>query len=99
MWVPDQNLLDVGYSGEERADQTLKSLEDFVPEQWGLPPYPLSDDTFWPSAGLIVTPLITAIGFISELFGICPPAGFQFNTQNDGYCSNVHPQMRDFGYN
>ncbi len=46
MWVPDQNLLDVGYSGEERADQTLKSLEDFVPEQWGLPPYPLSDDTF-----------------------------------------------------
>ncbi|KAL9711509.1 hypothetical protein Ac2012v2_004579 [Leucoagaricus gongylophorus] len=46
VWVPDQNLLDVGYSGEERADQTLKSLEDFVPEQWGLPPYPLSDDTF-----------------------------------------------------
>jgi len=22
----------------------LKSLEDFVPEQWGLPPYPLNND-------------------------------------------------------
>jgi len=44
VWVPDQNLLDIGYSGEERADQTLKSLEDFVPEQWGLPPYPLKND-------------------------------------------------------
>ncbi|KAJ7354623.1 HAD-like domain-containing protein [Mycena albidolilacea] len=39
VWVPDANLLDVEYSGEEKADQTLKSLEDFVPEQWGLPPY------------------------------------------------------------
>jgi pseudouridine-5'-monophosphatase len=39
VWVPDANLLDVEYSGEEKADQTLKSVEDFVPEQWGLPPY------------------------------------------------------------
>ncbi|KAJ7162116.1 HAD-like domain-containing protein [Mycena filopes] len=39
VWVPDVNLLDVAYSGEEKADQTLKSLHDFVPEQWGLPPY------------------------------------------------------------
>ncbi|KAJ7760980.1 HAD-like domain-containing protein [Mycena metata] len=39
VWVPDANLLDVEYSGEEKADQTLKSLEDFVPEEWGLPPY------------------------------------------------------------
>ncbi|KAJ7879567.1 hypothetical protein B0H14DRAFT_2709269 [Mycena olivaceomarginata] len=38
-WVPDANLLGVEYSGEEKADQTLKSLDDFVPEQWGLPPY------------------------------------------------------------
>jgi len=44
VWVPDQNLLDIGYSGEEKPDQTLKSLEDFVPEQWGLPPYPLEND-------------------------------------------------------
>ncbi|KAF9444772.1 HAD-like protein [Macrolepiota fuliginosa MF-IS2] len=40
VWVPDNNLLGVGYSGEERADQMLKSLQDFVPEDWGLPPYP-----------------------------------------------------------
>lgn len=39
IWVPDANLLDVEYSGEEKADQVLRSLEDFVPEQWGLPPY------------------------------------------------------------
>ncbi|KAJ6629436.1 HAD-like domain-containing protein [Mycena sp. CBHHK59/15] len=39
VWVPDTNLLKVGYSGEEEADQILQSLEEFVPEQWGLPPY------------------------------------------------------------
>ncbi|KAJ7139057.1 HAD-like domain-containing protein [Mycena epipterygia] len=39
VWVPDANLLNVEYSGEEKADQILKSLEEFVPEQWGLPPY------------------------------------------------------------
>ncbi|KAF7376599.1 putative hydrolase [Mycena sanguinolenta] len=39
VWVPDANLLDVEYSGVEKADQILKSLEQFVPEQWGLPPY------------------------------------------------------------
>ncbi|GAW05584.1 HAD-like protein [Lentinula edodes] len=39
VWVPDANLLDVNYSGNEKADQILKSLEDFVPEEWGLPPY------------------------------------------------------------
>ncbi len=39
VWVPDANLLDVGYTEAERADQTLKSIEDFVPEEWGLPPY------------------------------------------------------------
>jgi pseudouridine-5'-monophosphatase len=32
-------LLGVEYAGIERADQTLKSIEDFVPEEWGLPPY------------------------------------------------------------
>jgi pseudouridine 5'-phosphatase len=39
IWVPDANLLDVEYHGTEKPDQTLKSIEDFVPEQWGLPPY------------------------------------------------------------
>jgi hypothetical protein len=39
VWVPDGNLPDVQYDEAERADQVLKSLEDFIPEQWGLPPY------------------------------------------------------------
>ncbi|EGN99750.1 hypothetical protein SERLA73DRAFT_179933 [Serpula lacrymans var. lacrymans S7.3] len=39
IWVPDANLLGVEYSGRERADQTLKSIEDFKPEEWGLPSY------------------------------------------------------------
>ncbi|KAJ7212971.1 HAD-like domain-containing protein [Mycena pura] len=39
VWIPDDKLLDVEYSGVEKADQTLKSLEEFVPEEWGLPPY------------------------------------------------------------
>jgi len=39
VWVPDTNLLDVEFSGPEKADQILKSVEEFVPEQWGLPPY------------------------------------------------------------
>ncbi|KIY66477.1 HAD-like protein [Cylindrobasidium torrendii FP15055 ss-10] len=39
IWVPDQNLLDVAYDGEEKADQVLRSLEEFKPEEWSLPPY------------------------------------------------------------
>ncbi|KAG6873446.1 hypothetical protein C0995_015535 [Termitomyces sp. Mi166 len=39
IWVPDTNLLGVEYTGMERADQVLESIEDFVPEEWGLPPY------------------------------------------------------------
>jgi len=39
VWVPDANLLDVEYEGDERADQILQSVEEFAPEQWGLPPY------------------------------------------------------------
>ncbi|KAF8647150.1 hypothetical protein AX16_006981 [Volvariella volvacea WC 439] len=42
VWVPDSNLLSVEYNGEEKPDQVLKSLEDFVPEEWGLPPYPIT---------------------------------------------------------
>jgi len=41
IWVPDTNLLDIECPGPEKADQILKSVEDFVPEQWGLPPYDL----------------------------------------------------------
>ncbi|KAJ3776977.1 HAD-like domain-containing protein [Lentinula raphanica] len=39
VWVPDANLLNVDYLGREKADQILKSLEEFVPEDWGLPAY------------------------------------------------------------
>ncbi|KAF8268198.1 HAD-like protein [Lactarius quietus] len=40
VWVPDENLLSVGGSQTvEKPDQTLRSLEDFVPEEWGLPPF------------------------------------------------------------
>ncbi|KAJ2930245.1 hypothetical protein H1R20_g6826, partial [Candolleomyces eurysporus] len=41
VWVPDPNLLGVEDTkdGPETADQVLRSLENFVPEQWGLPPY------------------------------------------------------------
>ncbi|KAG7099077.1 hypothetical protein E1B28_000952 [Marasmius oreades] len=39
IWVPDYQLLNVPYDGIERPDETLKSLEDFIPENWGLPPY------------------------------------------------------------
>lgn len=40
MWVPDQNLLNVGsLQITEKPDQVLRSLEDFVPEEWGLPPF------------------------------------------------------------
>ena len=42
VWVPDGNLLALGgeeTSVDERPDLTLNSLEEFVPEQWGLPPY------------------------------------------------------------
>ncbi|KII92559.1 hypothetical protein PLICRDRAFT_50923 [Plicaturopsis crispa FD-325 SS-3] len=38
VWVPDANLLDVEYTGSERADAVLRSLEEFKPEDWGLPP-------------------------------------------------------------
>ena len=44
VWVPDQNLLDVGASQiTEKPDQILRSLEAFVPEEWGLPPFDLDD--------------------------------------------------------
>jgi pseudouridine 5'-phosphatase len=40
VWVPDENLLDVDSSQlTEKPDQVLRSLEAFVPEEWGLPPF------------------------------------------------------------
>ncbi|KAF7332191.1 hypothetical protein MKEN_00100100 [Mycena kentingensis (nom. inval.)] len=43
VWVPDSNLLalskDAPLPDAPKADSMLASLEAFVPEQWGLPPY------------------------------------------------------------
>ncbi|KAK0476763.1 HAD-like domain-containing protein [Armillaria novae-zelandiae] len=39
VWVPDSNLLGVEYTVDEKADVTLRSIADFIPERWGLPPY------------------------------------------------------------
>lgn len=41
VWVPDPNLLKLDMAGtpEVQPDQMLKSLEEFKPEEWGLPPY------------------------------------------------------------
>ncbi|THG95977.1 hypothetical protein EW026_g5769 [Hermanssonia centrifuga] len=45
VWVPDPNLVALGDKGStaistlEQPDLTISSLEDFVPEEWGLPPY------------------------------------------------------------
>lgn len=39
VWVPDAKLLEVDSKGQEQPDLTLRSLEEFKPEEWGLPPY------------------------------------------------------------
>ncbi|KAF8871873.1 HAD-like domain-containing protein [Gymnopilus junonius] len=39
IWVPDPNLLKLNHSVTEIADCVISSLEHFLPEQWGLPPY------------------------------------------------------------
>jgi len=40
VWVPDPNLLALGLDGIiERPDQVLSSIEQFKPEEWGLPSY------------------------------------------------------------
>jgi len=38
VWVPDPNLLALSLDNVV-ADQVLSSLEEFKPEEWGLPPY------------------------------------------------------------
>jgi len=39
VWVPDPNIRKLADTVTEKADQILDSLENFIPEQWGLPPY------------------------------------------------------------
>jgi len=39
VWVADPNLLALEYLGKLLPDQTLQSVEEFRPEEWGLPPY------------------------------------------------------------
>jgi len=39
VWVPDPGLLNLEYSGALFPDQTIASIEEFKPEEWGLPPY------------------------------------------------------------
>lgn len=39
VWVPDPNIRKLASTITEKADQILNSLEEFIPEQWGLPPY------------------------------------------------------------
>lgn len=46
VWVPDENLLSVECSQVvEQPDQTLSSLEHFVPEEWGLPPFTTAEQS------------------------------------------------------
>ncbi|KAI9449506.1 HAD-like protein [Russula earlei] len=40
VWVPDENLLSIRPSLDiEKPDRILRSLEDFIPDEWGLPPF------------------------------------------------------------
>ncbi|KAJ7049710.1 HAD-like domain-containing protein [Mycena amicta] len=39
VWVPDDRLRTLAYDEVEKPDLVLRSLEEFVPEEWGLPPY------------------------------------------------------------
>ena len=37
--MPDEGLLSAVAEGSVNASLQLKSLQDFIPEQWGLPAY------------------------------------------------------------
>ena len=39
VWVPDPGLLNLEYSGTFYPDQTITTIEEFKPEEWGLPSY------------------------------------------------------------
>ncbi|QRV94048.1 haloacid dehalogenase [Ceratobasidium sp. AG-Ba] len=43
VWIPDPNLSALTTSEDLGADETLRSLVDFKPESWGLPPYPATE--------------------------------------------------------
>ncbi|KAI0293893.1 HAD-like domain-containing protein [Multifurca ochricompacta] len=44
VWIPDERFFGVsgGAEAEQQPDQILRSLEEFVPEEWGLPPFDYS---------------------------------------------------------
>lgn len=39
IWIPDPRLRELAPEEDLGADAILGSLEDFKPEEWGLPPY------------------------------------------------------------
>lgn len=39
IWVPDEGLLAAAGDEQVHATQRLSSLDDFKPEEWGLPAY------------------------------------------------------------
>jgi len=39
VWVPDERIAALDDAKALEPHQTLHSLEDFKPEEWGLPPY------------------------------------------------------------
>ncbi|KIJ49593.1 hypothetical protein M422DRAFT_225452 [Sphaerobolus stellatus SS14] len=39
VWIPDTRITSLDESKDLRPQQTLRSLEDFKPEEWGLPAY------------------------------------------------------------
>jgi len=43
IWVPDPELAALYPPADVKHSATLTTLEEFVPEEWGLPPYPSSD--------------------------------------------------------
>lgn len=41
IWVPDVRLSTLSDANDLTVGETLVSLETFLPEKWGLPPYPI----------------------------------------------------------
>ncbi|KAH6914427.1 HAD-like domain-containing protein [Coprinopsis sp. MPI-PUGE-AT-0042] len=39
LWVPDPHIQDLVAGLDEQPDKTILSLEEFKPEEWGLPPF------------------------------------------------------------
>ena len=45
IWVPDMRLTTLSDGNDVSVAETLVSLEAFVPEKWGLPPYPIASSS------------------------------------------------------